>query len=182
MGCEYIMPAMDYVAPIDSELQQQVIARTLDFIQLAEDLFRCRLPVLPVKFDLKGRSSGMYRVRGGDRVIRYNPWIFARHFDECLESTVPHEVAHYVTDRLWGLANIRPHGVEWKSVMAAFGVEARVTGSMSLEGIPQRKITYFAYSCRCTSHKLGVRRHRRIVRRQSIYRCRRCGDVLVAER
>ena len=174
------MAAMDYVAPINELQQRQVVEHTLRYIRQAEELYRAKISPLPVMFNLRGRSSGMYRVKGRHREIRYNPWIFARHFDDCLANTVPHEVAHYVSDCLWGLRRIRPHGAEWKSVMVAFGVEPSVTSNLPLDGIPQRRVTRVEYRCGCGSHQLGVRRHNRVLRGESYYRCRRCGDILVA--
>ncbi len=56
--------------------------------------------MVPVRFELQGRAAGMYRVHKGERVIRYNPYIFSKYFDDSLANTVPHEVAHYITDVL----------------------------------------------------------------------------------
>lgn len=178
MHTGYIMGAMNYVTPIDQDTQRQVIERTRDFVRLSEQLFDIRLPVLPVLFDLRGRSSGMYRVRGKTREIRYNPWIFALHFDDCMETTVPHEVAHYVVDKLFGIRNVRPHGKEWKQVMQAYGADSTVTANLSLEGIPTRRTARFHYRCGCRDHQLGSIRHRKIIKREAIYSCRHCGEVL----
>ena len=169
---------MNYVTPIDEQLQQQVREKTADYIQLAAQLFDRRFSGLPILFDLRGRSSGMYRVRGRVKEIRFNPWIFAAHFDHCMATTVPHEVAHYVVDKLYGMGRVRPHGKEWKQVMAGFGADASVTANLSLEGIPTRQATFFAYHCGCGDHRLGVRRHRKVLNRQAYYTCRRCGEVL----
>jgi len=61
----------------------------------------------------------MYRANKNHRVIRYNPYIFAKSFEDNLGLTVPREVAHYVTDMMFG--HSRPHGKEWHEVMRAFG-------------------------------------------------------------
>ena len=172
------MLAMEYVAPIDEIARHLVLARTRHFFALAESLFDCHLPPLPVRFDLKGRSSGMYRVRGRQREIRYNPWIFAAHIADCLANTGPHEVAHYVVDLRFGLRHVRPHGNEWKAVMTAFGASTRATSNLSLAGIPGRRMQTFDYRCGCTLHSIGIRRHRRVLRGQATYNCRRCGGRL----
>ncbi|MGD2055902.1 MAG: SprT-like domain-containing protein, partial [Gammaproteobacteria bacterium] len=130
-------------------------------------------------FDLQGRAAGMYRVREGRRWIRYNPWIFARHLEDSLGQTIPHEVAHYVTDILYGLANIRPHGVEWRAVMHALGAEPRATGRYDLEGIPVRGQRRFDYRCDCTTHRLSICRHNRVQRSERTYVCRYCKAPLV---
>lgn len=179
----YIMSPMKYVTPINPQQQDQVAEQTRHFLQFAESLFGSPFPEIPVHFDLKGRSSGMYTVRGRGRSrvcdIRYNPWIFARHFDECMAITVPHEVAHYVVDKLYGMKNVKPHGVEWKAVMNAFGADPRVTANMSLDGIPRRTSTVVNYRCGCGDQPMGIRRHHKVVRGEAYYSCRRCGDVLI---
>ncbi len=133
---------------------------------------------IPVHFDLGGGTAGMYRVRGGERWIRYNPWLFRKYYAENLVNTVAHEVAHYVTDCLWGLGRIRPHGAEWRSVMALFGVPPQVRAEFDLEGIPGRRERRFPYLCACGPHWLTARRHNRVLRQGVRYRCRRCGEDL----
>lgn len=167
-----------HVTPIDSGQQRDVVARTLHFIHCGEEIFNRRFDALPVVFDLRGRASGMYRVRGKQRQIRYNPWIFSAYYEDCVASTVPHEVAHYLADMVFGLRNIRPHGGEWKAIMAAFGADASVTSNYSLQGIPQRRTAKFSYRCACDTHHVGIQRHRRIVSGRTVYRCRRCGSAL----
>lgn len=172
---------MNYVTPIDSTQQLEVIERTLYYISCGERILERSFDQIPVVFDLKGRASGMYRVRGHQRVIRYNPWIFARYYDDCLAATVPHEVAHYLCDAVFGLGNIRPHGREWKALMKAFGADASVTANYSLQGIPLRRTARFRYLCACDQHFLGTQRHRRISLGRASYRCRRCGEILRAD-
>ena len=111
------------VQPIGEQQQQQVRQATQDCLQRVAAICRLDLEPIPVTFDLKGRAAGQYRVHGNERSIRYNPFIFAKYFDDNLHETVPHEVAHYATDMLYGLNNIRPHGVEWQTVMHSLGVE-----------------------------------------------------------
>jgi SprT protein len=173
------MPALT-VAPIDEGRRQQVCAATLACLRRAEALFELRHRPIPVRFDLRGRTAGMYRVAGRQALIRYNPFIFARYFDHGMRVTVPHEVAHYITDRLYGIAHVRPHGREWRSVMAALGAEARAGAHLDLSGIPQRRQARFSYRCGCATHSLSACRHNRIIRGIARYHCRSCGRQLVA--
>jgi SprT protein len=93
---------MELVKPIDDTQRQRVIDETMACIHMASDLFNQSFDLIPVNFDLRGRAAGMYRVRNGQRVIRYNPWLFARYFEDNLANTVPHEVAHYIVDMVHG--------------------------------------------------------------------------------
>ena len=168
-------------AGMDSNQKQVVVNRTTKCIQLLSDHFDREFSPIPVLFDLRGKAAGMYRVRNSDRCIRYNPHIFARFFDDNLEQTVPHEVAHYVADAVYGFKNIRPHGPEWKAMMELFGANTRATCDYDLRGLPQRKQQHFSYRCQCTVHQLGVRRHNKVIRNQMRYFCKHCGSILVQQ-
>jgi len=167
------------VQPLSRQQKDQVCEATGACIRRAEHIFKLAPRPVPVVFDLKGRAVGMYRVRCGERLIRYNPYIFAKYFDSNLNETVPHEVAHYVTDRLYGLGNVRSHGFEWKTVMAALGVDARATARYDLDGIPVRRQRRFAYRCSCRIHQLTSCRHNRVLRGQAAYHCQNCGSAIV---
>jgi SprT protein len=167
------------VAALDEDQRHSVCAATLDRLRHAERLFRLGHQPIPVLFDLRGRAAGMYRVVRREAVIRYNPYIFARYFEHGLETTVPHEVAHYITDRLYGLAHVRPHGKEWRSVMLALGAEPRATARFDLSGLPLRRQRRFAYRCGCGTHQLSSCRHKRVAAGRVRYHCRSCGGELV---
>ena len=172
------MAAMTSIDPIGHFRQRQVIAEVGRYIAEGEAHYGRAFAPVPVVFDLRGTTSGMYRVVGKERVIRFNPWIFAKYFDESLASTVPHEVAHYLTDVIHGLRNIRPHGVDWKRLMGVFGADASVRSTYSLEGIPRRQVRRYPYQCGCQRHELSGQR--RIQTGAAQYRCRTCGDTLRA--
>ena len=177
---------MKSIEAIDIEQQQQVVSQTHKYIERAEKIFDREFELIPVRFDLLGRAAGMYKVGQDSRIIRYNPYIFAKYFEDNLALTIPHEVAHYVTDMEYGYRRntlfrsrrLRPHGKEWQNVMSEFGVDAARTCNFNLEGIPQRKHKYFDYACRCSRHKLGSRRHNKVIKGTAEYCCKRCGDKL----
>ena len=170
---------MTEVLPIGERQRRQVCAATKDCLRRAAGICRIGFPPIDIRFDLSGRAAGMYRVRQGRRCIRYNPYILARYFDEGLAETVPHEVAHYATDVLYGLGNLRPHGAEWQDLMCALGAPPRATARYDLTGIPVRRQRRFSYHCSCSTHQLSTRRHNRIHRDRAAYVCRRCNAPLV---
>ena len=178
MPSTILSPQVSSLEPIGAEQQSVVVAETEKYIRLAATLFNQEIADIPVSFDLSGRASGMYKVRGKERRIRYNPYIFALQFEEHLASTVAHEVGHYVADRLYGLENIKPHGSEWRDIMARFGADASRTFEHSLDGVPQRRHRQVTYSCACGDHQLGIRRHNKVSRGQAVYKCRRCDSEL----
>lgn len=164
--------------PCDASHRALVVAATVDWIARAGQLYGRVFPAIPVRFDLVGRAAGMYQVRGRQRVIRYNPYVFALYPRDSLEVTVPHEVAHYVTDMLFGMGRVRPHGAQWQSVMRAMGADPRVTAAYDLSGIPVRRQRRFVYRCACREHRLSACRHNRIRSGATRYSCRACGGEL----
>lgn len=166
------------IQPINETQQQQVCAVTNQFLQKACKLYHVDFTIIPVSFDLKGRAAGMYRVQRKQRNIRYNPYLFAKYFDDNLATTVPHEVAHYVTDVLFGLHDIKPHGTEWRNVMHDFGAKPQVTARYDFTGIPVRQYKRFEYQCGCSSHLLSTVRHNKITRGKARYHCRTCGTLI----
>jgi SprT protein len=173
------MAVPDTQQPLDERGRQQVCDATVACLRRAGKIFCHDFEPVSVRFDLRGRAAGMYCVQHGRRSIRYNPWIFARHTADSLDQTIPHEVAHYVTDVLYGLRNIRPHGAEWKAVMHALGAVPRATGRYDLTGIPVRRQRRFGYRCNCSTHELTTCRHNRVQRREAAYVCRYCGAPIV---
>lgn len=166
------------IEAIDAAQQAAVVRATHGWIAYAGRLYRRRFEPIPVLFDLTGRAAGMYRMLRGVRSIRFNPYLFAKYPHDSLTVTVPHEVAHYVVDRLHGLRRVRPHGPEWRTVMREFGLAPVATTVHDLAGIPARTQRRHAYRCACLLHPLTTRRHN-LIRRGARYRCRRCGEELV---
>lgn len=169
---------MSDVTPIQIEQQEQIVAATDACLYQAGRLLEYSFDPVPVLFDLKGRAAGMYKVNKNRRIIRYNPYIFARYFDENLTLTVPHEVAHYVVDVLYGMRNILPHGQQWRNVMHLLNAEPSVTCRFDLEGMPTRHYKKFIYRCSCRVHELTRIRHNRVLKGMH-YSCRSCKQMLV---
>lgn len=165
------------IEAIGKTQQSQVVSQSHDYISRAEAIFQRKFPRVEILFDLMGSSAGMFRLKQRHSQIRYNPWLFAKYFDENLNSTVPHEVAHYIVHKLYSPARVRPHGEEWQALMVAFDAEPTVTGNYDLSGIPQRRQRRFNYRCDCRQHELSTRRHNRIIKGSS-YQCRYCRGAL----
>jgi SprT protein len=167
------------VEPIGERQQQRVIAATQRYIEESERLFNRSFARIPVLFDLHGRAAGMFKVVGRRRCIRYNPWIFAKYFEENLRDTVPHEVAHFVVHELYGLRSVKPHGPQWLEVMQLFDADPGVTFDLDLAGIPRRRQRTHPYRCECRLHEVSTTRHNRVLKGVGLYHCRVCGVQLV---
>jgi SprT protein len=88
-------------------------------------------------------------------------------------------VAHYLTDAIYGYANVRPHGAEWRTVMRMLGADESVHCDFDLKGVPLRRYQKIRYTCRCRFHELTKVRHNRIQRKGARYFCRLCHSELI---
>jgi SprT protein len=167
------------VQPISDTQQRQVEQRNEEYIRLAEGIFGRRFDRIPVLFDLKGRSAGMFKIIGKRWLIRYNPWIFGKYFEENLRGTVPHEVAHFIVHEVYPRRGVKPHGCEWQDLMARFGADPGVTFDLDLEGVPQRSQKSHRYHCGCQVHEVSSTRHNRVQRRKMHYHCCSCDGRLI---
>ncbi|ODS22749.1 hypothetical protein AB835_12480 [Candidatus Endobugula sertula] len=173
---------MSLISPIDQSMQQQVIDEVTCYCGLASLLYEYHFTMIPVTFDLRGKVAGMYCVKGQtnslQRSIRFNPWLFAKYPDDSWQSTIPHEVAHYIVDCLYSMRAVRPHGKEWKKVMVQLGAKPDIYGKYNLGGIPVRQMKRYAYQCGCRHVMLSAYRHHKIQRGQRRYCCCDCATEL----
>ena len=56
-------PASSIITPLSSEQQQRVIDETNSCILRANKLFNIKAKPIDIKFNLKGRATGMYRIK-----------------------------------------------------------------------------------------------------------------------
>jgi SprT protein len=164
----------------DTALAQRLEAETHAWLERGRPL--ClqagrRLPDVAVRLDLRGASAGQLRqYRNGDLVIRYNLAMAAAQPEAFIAQTVPHEVAHVITHVCHG--RVRPHGAEWRRVMAWFGFdEPTRCHDFAPPGGPSRRQRRWDYRCGCREHQLSTTRHNR-AQQGLAYICRACGMPL----
>jgi len=113
------------------------------------------------------RHSGR---RAGVACLRWTKWYIVINidlvnkpntYDEQLNLTLPHEVAHVAAYTIWG-RKINPHGFEWGRVMRWFDVSPERCHDMDMTGVKVRRQQRFAYKCNCgQNHRLSVTLHNR---------------------
>lgn len=167
------------IKPIDQARRDEVLEQTESYILMAEEALERKFERIPVLFDLKGTTAGMFRAHGRKREIRFNPWIFSKYWDVNLHGTVPHEVAHYIVHEVYGTRKVKPHGEEWQALMQYFGADPEVTFKLDLEDIPQRRQRTHPYHCGCREHQVSTTRHNRMLKGKGVYLCRYCNGRLV---
>nr|WP_314263043.1 SprT family zinc-dependent metalloprotease [uncultured Moellerella sp.] len=109
--------------------------------------------------------------------IRLNSTLLIENGEPFLQEVIPHELAHLLVHRCFGRKNISPHGKEWKWMMSEIlGVTPQRTHQFSVDSV---KSATFTYQCACLQqHELTLRRHNKVQRGESQYRCQRCGETL----
>lgn len=162
--------------PLTAQQRQQICRMTDAFVERASKLYQQHFTPIAVHFDLKGRCAGMFCIQGRQKLIRYNPYIFAKYYDDNLHNTVAHEVAHYIVYQLYG-RRVQPHGAQWRRVMLDFKRDPSVYCNYDLQGIPVKKYQHIEYHCQCGVHKLTKIRHNRILKGARYY-CKKCGKTL----
>ena len=127
-----------------------------------------------VSFDLRGQAAGQANYHANR--LRFNLELLRKYGNDFVEQTVPHEFAHLVSYRKFG-RRIKPHGIEWKSVMIELG--ASPSRTHRFESSPARRLKRFQYQCNCegSSYELTSVRHNRIQRGHT-YICRKCRAAL----
>ena len=168
------------IQPLNSHEEKLVIDEVDRYIGLIDKEFAVNLPRIPVRFDLIGSTIGMYCKKRGERSIRFNSHVFSKYWQENFTDTIPHEVAHYVSDMLFDYRYIKPHGPQWQSIMHFFGANPKARCYFDLSGISKRQIKRFDYACRCGTQQLTAIRHNRIQSGKRRYYCRACSAELVA--
>lgn len=127
-----------------------------------------------IRFDLKGRSAGQARwVNGLTKAInfqiRYNVAFFQNNFEEMLNRTVPHEVAHIIEVVKYGRAS---HGYNWSSIMRQLGADPARCHNYDMSVVYQN-----AVKCSCKVHHVTKNLYNKI-RAGSGHHCSRCKTQL----
>jgi SprT protein len=122
-----------------------------------------------VTFDLKGRTAG--EAWASD--IRLNIHLLHEFYDEMLNQTLPHEIAHCVVIQKYGYG-APSHGYDWKEVMRAFGLPPNRTHTMPTKAarVHPRPHRYVCHVCG-KQWKLTNRMHNSIQSGRG-RRCNRC--------
>lgn len=152
-----------------------------------------------ISYDLKGGTAGTANPR--TLALKFNPALALRDWNEILNGTVPHEVAHLIDyeinnkleqDMLARAAAIQSmhmfgrrrkmpkrdvHGPSWKSVMRVLGANPERCHHIDATGIVRRKGRH-DYQCSCGEKiVIGAKHHNAILRGAGVTH-RGCGRVL----
>ena len=134
------------------------------------------LPVVPIDFSLKGGCAGQAvhrRFDGKPIKLRFNLELAARHPEEFLDRTVPHECAHVL--QFQRNPNSKPHGSEWDFFcrLLTGSTMPRCHSYNTTEIKQTRKVQRIKYVCDCGEHNVSSIVHNRIMNGRT-YHCLKC--------
>lgn len=157
----------------EANWREPLQAQLTRLVERACDAFDHTFTTPQMLFDQRGTSAGSARLQS--QVLRLNPVLLVAHPDEFSQQILPHELAHLLVHQLYG--KVAPHGKQWQHMMLkVFGVMPERTHKLDVSKVQGEQ---FLYRCGCQQHALTIRRHNKILRGAS-YRCRQCGEALVA--
>ena len=125
-----------------------------------------------IKYDLRGTCAGIYS--GKDNSINLNFTLLSENFQDFIDNTIPHEIAHCIARQIDRYC--KPHGKVWKNVMVfCFGINPKRTHQYNTTNSKVRNVTRYEYTCDCgTIFNITSIRHNKIKKGKS-YICKKCG-------
>jgi SprT protein len=161
--------------PIPKDLIARAEDKVIEVYLHAQSIWKQIFALPTVDFDMLGRYAG--RAYCSENRIRLNPVLLLENQADFIERVIPHEVAHLLTRTLYlGPGRIKPHGLEWKSVMLALGMKPVRCHSYDTANARVRHERRFIYCCRCRVIREFARPHNRIGRGEFIYTCNHCNS------
>ncbi|WP_428848288.1 SprT family zinc-dependent metalloprotease [Shewanella olleyana] len=158
-----------------TEAQQQVLQKIEADYQQAEVLLKRQFSRPIVQFTLRGKSAGTAHLQVNK--LRFNPILLEENAAEFIDQVVPHEISHLLSFQLYG--RVKPHGLEWQRIMQdVFNVPADTTHQLNTQSVTGKQFEYF---CDCGPVMLSIRRHNKVLRNQTQYRCKNCAQVLAVK-
>ena len=163
----------------DQQVTHAIERQIIHCLQRAELAFQRDFPRPALRFNLRGKAAGKAYLQLNE--VRLNPVLFQENCQVFIQEVIPHEIAHLIVYQVFGLVHpqgqrVRPHGKEWQMVMEkVFSVPANTTHNFEITSVQGKT---FEYQCDCDTHNLTIRRHNKVMRGESRYLCRGCGQPL----
>ena len=162
------------------QLSELIENKVLDTYLLAQKQFLRDFELPRLTFDASGKRVGAWAFSKRN-LIQFNAHFFQfkNNWDDIVNQTTPHEIAHLICDLLFPSAK-QAHGPEWRYVASKLGIEPRRCHNM--EGVkeykPQpRPYIYWCLGCKKEFKLTGIK-HSRILNGTN-YFCGACRGKIV---
>jgi len=150
---------------VSSEVKQQVTTTLQSCIDVANKHYGVDIQFPTVVYKKRGSTAGTANY--GTNTIDLNPVLLMNNIDAFMKRTVPHEMAHLITDEIDPKSHQsflgrkrQPHGKTWKSVMRVLGADPSRCHDYDVSSV-ERKRSSYEYKCEECGENLtmGVKRH-----------------------
>jgi len=155
-----------------NQIEATVKEHTDFWIDLANEIYNKTMQKPKILFNLRGKTAaGAWDWKW---LIKINLVLLKENWQDMIDDTIPHEVAHLVAYKIYG-SFIKPHGTEWKSVMRNFGKNPIRCHKYNTSNSTLRTVAkIYTYECSCKTYNLTIIRHRRQASGQKKYFCKKC--------
>lgn len=162
---------------VSSATMNAVNAKVDECYEIADSTFGRQFAKPEIVYDLKGTTAGIADSK--ENKLRLNAAVLnnPKHYEDMVNDTVPHEIAHLITDAIDPYA--KAHGWKWRQIAELLG--ARPERCHAYDVVPSRKQTRYQYTCDCNPariHNLSATKHWRIVDGKQIRFCKICHATL----
>ncbi len=132
-----------------------------------------------VSFFPKGRCAGQARMRGGKYEVRFNVFNIENDWEEMVNETIPHEIAHIVCFERPSLGS--NHDAGWRHTCRLLGGDASRTHNMQVALTKRVERKRFDYrDMNGFVHTVGPKHHKLIQQRGSVmFSVRGHGNVML---
>jgi len=180
------------VATYNDKIPNKIIERVHKKVHECLKKARVKFPGIgdfcfPVRitFDKKGVVSATADSRQWH--LNFNRVLLLENTEDVIKNTIPHEVAHLVTGKVFPRAK-QSHGKEWRLVCKTlYGCELSRCHSYSVENarIRKRPLTRHVYHCGCALHLFTKGEHEKTQHRLELsdgkrgaYACGKCNQSI----
>lgn len=176
---------------VSAAIKQAVEAKITECLTKATQRYKCTFQRPTVSYDKSGTVAGTANYTTWH--VQFNPVLLMENQAEFIAQTVPHEIAHLITDRVYPHAH-RPtggwftgakrsvHGTEWQSVMRVLGADPRRCHQYDVSSAQTKVKNKYHYTCKCNgdkaNHFVGPKVHAK-VQAGARYTCRNCRAAIV---
>lgn len=154
----------------------------LDTLLRAQDQFKVNFEIPKIEWVDMGVTAG--KALSGSNLIKLSPTLFSENVSDFLSDTIPHEIAHLVTRKIYQANNIfhrvKSHGPEWRHVMYRLGIPAASRcHSYDTSQVSNARPRPYLFKCACQEFRMTELLFKKIYIQKQRRWCLKCKVDLV---